>query len=227
MSGFSPSDFQGQIDALRFLKKEILIKVPQDAWALGGGTALSLFYFNHRLSFDVDLIVSNLQYMSFLSPKTYIDDIDKLRKEYIDLAHHIRITTTKDIKIDILFANKLTTIANHNLKIGSLELSVEDKSEILAKKLKYRKSENVARDIFDLAIGAKKEQNLLLSLLKDKAIAIDDLFEWNEKLEQVDNSWYLNEIEKVKPYDEYIDIGKDAINIIQKEISRAKNEYLE
>ena len=52
--------FKPQIEALEFLQKHILSKIPKEFknyYAFGGGTALSLCYFQHRLSFDIDIFV--------------------------------------------------------------------------------------------------------------------------------------------------------------------------
>jgi predicted nucleotidyltransferase component of viral defense system len=52
--------FKQQIQVLEFLQKHIFSKIPKEFkkyYAFGGGTALSLCYFHHRLSFDVDIFI--------------------------------------------------------------------------------------------------------------------------------------------------------------------------
>ena len=68
-----------QIDTLKSvyyeLIKDIEEKVTLDTWwVFGGGTALSIFYFNHQKSCDIDIFVSESQVFDFLNPKWYIDE---------------------------------------------------------------------------------------------------------------------------------------------------------
>src|SRR3546814_16935583 len=58
------SDWQGLLrDAIRLL--DTLKEPPK--WTFGGGTALAVFY-EHRISYDVDIFLSNAEAVTDLSP---------------------------------------------------------------------------------------------------------------------------------------------------------------
>ncbi len=73
MNGFWDS-FTDQLSALEAAYVDILRRIPLDTWSFGGGTALALFYLQHRTSYDVDIFVHDPQYFSFLSPKWFMDE---------------------------------------------------------------------------------------------------------------------------------------------------------
>jgi len=72
--------FKEQIETLEFLESNVLSKIPKSFkkyYAFGGGTALSLCYYQHRLSFDIDLFVYDNQFKK-------IDNIIDIIKTNID-----------------------------------------------------------------------------------------------------------------------------------------------
>ena len=173
-------NFDKQIEAFNSIYDEVLYKIPKDSWSLGGGTALSIFYFQNRLSFDIDIFINDPQYFSFLSPKWYIDESDIFNNSYQELANHIKLTTKKSIKIDFLLSPPLT---KENLKLKTLpnidfDFFVDSVDEIIAKKIKYRKEDNLARDIFDIAISLKKDSTLLSRLYNQDIILLEDIILW-------------------------------------------------
>lgn len=95
--------YKNQIEALESFYPIIKASsIPIENISFGGGTALALYYFQHRLSFDIDLFLSDNQYMNFLSPKLWVDDTANFSSNYMEQAHHIRLDTINNIKIDIL-----------------------------------------------------------------------------------------------------------------------------
>ena len=86
-----------------------------------------MYYFQHRLSFNIDLFLSEQQYLSFFSPKLWIDDFDSFNdSEYIDKYNHIGVVTTTEIKLDILFTNKL-----YLYTIGYIHINVQNAARFL------------------------------------------------------------------------------------------------
>lgn len=78
MNGYL-NNFKPQIEALIQVYDELISdidsKLPVDDWWLfGGGTALAIFHFNHRKSFDIDIFVTEAQAFDYLDPKWYIDE---------------------------------------------------------------------------------------------------------------------------------------------------------
>ncbi len=70
---FIKENYSYQIQALEqfypVIKSAISQGVLPYGIRFGGGTALAMYYFQHRLSFDIDLFLTNQQYLSFFSPK--------------------------------------------------------------------------------------------------------------------------------------------------------------
>lgn len=69
-SDFIEEHYKDQIIALDLFFKESGAKhIPSSKIRFGGGTALAIYYFQHRLSFDIDLFVSDVQYLDYIRPK--------------------------------------------------------------------------------------------------------------------------------------------------------------
>jgi hypothetical protein len=65
MSGYL-KNFEKQIDALSKVYYELIHDIEnkvslENWWVFGGGTALAMFHFNHRKSFDIDIFVTEAQ----------------------------------------------------------------------------------------------------------------------------------------------------------------------
>jgi len=78
MNGYL-KNFKKQIDTLNDVYYELIKPIEDKAtlknwWVFGGGTALSIFHFNHRKSFDIDIFVTEAQLFDFLNPKWFIDE---------------------------------------------------------------------------------------------------------------------------------------------------------
>ena len=75
------NNFSQQINALNSVYYELLAPIEKQStlnnwWVFGGGTALSMFHFNHRKSFDIDIFITEAQLFDFLNPKWYIDETE-------------------------------------------------------------------------------------------------------------------------------------------------------
>lgn len=69
MSGYL-KNFEKQIDALNRVYYELIQDIENQAtlknwWVFGGGTALAMFHFNHRKSFDIDIFITEAQGFDF------------------------------------------------------------------------------------------------------------------------------------------------------------------
>ena len=84
----------------------------------------------------------------------------------------------------------------------------------MAKKIVFRKKDNKARDIFDIAVAISKDEKIIDSLLKNKRITQEDLQILLNALETINIEKYNITIELVEPIDEYITLAKMAPNFI-------------
>ncbi len=227
LSGFLVN-FKEQIEALENTYNEILKNIPVNAWSFGGGTALAIYHFEHRMSFDIDIFVNDVQYFSYLSPKWFIDDSEVFKSNYAESATNIKLTTKNDIKVDFIVSPNLTNIKpskNDKLDLG-FDFYVDSIEEIISKKIRYRKEMNLTRDIFDIALAITKDSTLFKRLQSNNTINLDEIFVWQNALSELNQKEYLNEIDIVSPVDEFKNIAVNAKDIILSgidELMRVKN----
>ena len=99
-----------QQDVLKALSGKV------DDFYLAGGTALSLFYFQHRLSVDLDFFASDFVYSDVKRMVTYLENA--LRKKITIKGQNLRGKTAKIVVYDVHFT------ANETLKIDFVEDTV-------------------------------------------------------------------------------------------------------
>ena len=223
---FIKEHYIDQIETLNDFIKDAYPNLPnQDSSRIrfGGGTALAIYYFQHRLSFDVDLFVQDPQIMNYLSPKHWLEDSSTFGDEtYIDFANHIRVLSAKNkIKLDVLVSqdNLANCLVDDSNNLFNATVHVESIEDIIAKKIVHRRKGNFTRDIIDIAIAIEKE-NILEKLLKIKAITKQDINELNSALDTLDKNKYNYELEIVKPFEKYLKTARNAPIFIQKECNR-------
>lgn len=210
-----------QIDAFNSFIEDAYTYLPENDHSLirfGGGTALAIYYFQHRLSFDIDLFVTDVQMLNYLSPKHWIEETSNFADRYIDLSNHIRVLHKKNnIKIDILVTDK---VSNNNLidstnSIFNKTIYIESIEEIIAKKIVYRRKDNLTRDIIDIAISIKHGNNTLKRLFDEEMINLKDIEELYQALLSLDIDTYSEELEIVAPFEKYLEDAQNAPEIIK------------
>jgi len=221
---FIKEHYGEQIHALNSFIEDAYSSLPsQDHSTIrfGGGTALALYYFQHRLSFDIDLFVTDVQILNYLSPKHWIDETNKFNtSKYIDLSNHIRVLEKKNnIKVDVLASQYASYdyLCDNSKEIFCSDVYVESIEDIIAKKIVYRRNDNLTRDIIDIAIAIKLKDSILHNMLESGLINKQDLSELKNSLEHLDRETFLEEIEIVAPFENYIDDAKNAPEIIKNE----------
>ena len=223
MNGYL-KNFKPQIDTLKSVYSELIQDIEgkvtiQNWWVFGGGTALSIFYFNHRKSFDIDIFVNESQVFDFLDPKWYIDEsmiFDSYDYRFDGANKHLKLRTKDHIKVDFLVNEAvIKKPIKNNLLDLDFDLYYESVEDIIAKKVKYRKEDNLTRDIFDLAVSIEDNEEILTNLLLSKFISRDDLQKLKNSLKNLNEDIYKIELEKIEPNGEkYQKIAKNAKQII-------------
>jgi predicted nucleotidyltransferase component of viral defense system len=224
---FIKEHYSEQIHALNSFIEDAYRFLPNQDYStirFGGGTALAMYYFQHRLSFDIDLFVTDIQILNYLSPKHWIDETDKFNSsKYIDLSNHIRVLEKKNnIKVDVLVSQSASSdyLLDDSKDIFCSDVYVESIEDIIAKKIVYRRNDNLTRDIIDIAIAIKVQDSILLDMLESGLINKQDLKELKNSLEHLDRATFEEEIEIVAPFENYIDDSKNAPEIIKKECQK-------
>lgn len=213
---FILATYAKQIKALNDLIHECKKLLPNNDLSFmrfGGGTALAIYHFQHRKSFDIDLFVTDPQILGYLSPKHWLEDSHLFNTaKYIDLANHIRLLTKENIKIDILVSQDFIShaIIDDSKVFFSENIYVESLEDILAKKIVYRKDQNKSRDIIDLGVALYHDAFIFEKLLNSEAITRQDLHDLNEALKRLDMQRYLDEIDLVAPVEAYLEVAKSA-----------------
>lgn len=135
----------------------------QHRWTLGGGTGLAL-KIDHRVSYDVDLFVEDAAFLHALSPNRNsaareITDLWQEPGNYIKLEH-------ADGAIDFILAVRQTELTPWLYRFVDREIRVEQPAEIIAKKLRYRGSQLLPRDIFDLLAVQRFDPSHILTAVR-------------------------------------------------------------
>lgn len=227
MSGYL-NNFEQQISTLNSVYYELLAPIEKQStlknwWVFGGGTALAMFHFNHRKSFDIDIFITESQLFDFLNPKWYIDEtnlFDSNEYRFDGINHHVQLKTKDDIKVDFLLNESIINkpIKNEIIKLD-YKLFYESIEDIVAKKIKYRKQDNLTRDIFDIAVAIFFDKKIIEKLVFSRFISFDDLDILNSSLDRLDEKKYILELEKIEPQTKkFENIALNAKNIIQKSI---------
>lgn len=116
-------------------------------WTLGGGTALAL-KIHHRISYDIDIFLEDAGLLRALSPNR-----NKASRAITDRwqepGHTLKLEREEGA-IDFIVGARLTDLTPWLYNFKNRGVPVEEPAEILAKKLNYRGSRIVPRDIFDI-----------------------------------------------------------------------------
>ena len=153
-------------------------------WRFGGGTMLMLD-FNHRYSKDIDIFITDPQYLTFFSPRLN-DTAEEFATEYVEAAHYLKIIG-KGGDIDFVISPTLTSEPTAVRKIRGRTVTTETPVEIVAKRAFYRAAGFTSRDLFDMALVLERcpdDCEREAKVLRERAqIIIDRLQEHRERLE--------------------------------------------
>lgn len=221
---FVKKHYADQIQALNWLIEERFGKLPASKNALlrfGGGTALAMYHFQHRLSFDIDLFATDAQVLGYFSPKMWLEESRYFKSEdYIEQADHIGILSHNNIKVDILVSSNFSSNPHidSSRNFFQADVFIEDIEDIIAKKIVFRNDQNKTRDIIDIAVSLTSNKALLSDLLISGAVHLEHLLKLNESLKHLDKDRFQMELEIVEPFEEYREVSVNAPNIVLSEI---------
>jgi len=141
------SNWQGLLrDAIGLL--DTLKDAP--TWTFGGGTALAVFY-GHRISYDIDIFLSNADAVTDLSParnpatKTLLGE-----HGYQFPGNYLKLELGRG-EIDFILAGRRTDDPTQPYEFEGRTILIETPWEAAIKKVFYRSSTFKVRDVFDLA----------------------------------------------------------------------------
>ena len=194
----------------------------QEVSALGGGTALAAYYWNHRYSTDIDIFIYDKEDKKhLLKDSNWTENIKVAMQNigyiggFINHPVYSEITIDKDSKIQFFDVIKKSKVPFQKVQLWDREILVETVEEIIAKKIYYRGDKGNARDLFDIAVAFHKEPDILKKtiLKKDK---IKALFQTVKNIynSQDLKDLYLEEIKQMNPNNKYDIVAKNTIEYL-------------
>jgi hypothetical protein len=170
-------------------------------WSFGGGTALSILFYQHRMSYDIDIFSED-----FSAIQRLIENKEEIAKNLgIDMievrSSNTGVTFGLDdggLKLDFVYSPALSS-EPYVIKdvFGYTNIKVQTPLEIIAKKLKHREKATI-RDFVDYAIVEERAQ-LLTKLKSEGIVDIERYFDVIEKFNNFDSSLFNEELENLLP----------------------------
>lgn len=153
--------------AIAIIDQANALGIGMDDWTFGGGTALML-QIGHRDSHDVDLFISDAQYLPFLNPEIQGFDLGLPPNSYeTDGTKALKIVFDGIGEIDFICCASVTIHPYARANVLGRHIRRELPAEIIAKKIMFRGSRLQPRDMFDIAASsiALGEDALVAALL--------------------------------------------------------------
>lgn len=164
--------------AMRVLDAAIKAGVPAEDWSFGGGTVLMLKHW-HRFSKDIDIFVSDPQYVTSFSPRVN-DRAEDDSQGYDEQSQYVKLYYPEG-EVDFVASPVISSTPFSFETILGREVRVETPLEIVAKKIRYRADSFKARDIYDLALVLERHPEYAPELVAFLAEQRDPLRERLEK----------------------------------------------
>ncbi len=147
--------------ALAIIDEANAAGAPARGWSFGGGTVLMRRH-RHRISKDVDIFVPDPQWLGYLTPRLN-SKAELLVPDYVEQAGFLKLYFPEG-EIDFVVSSPLTPDPTTTEIVFDREVEVETSAEIIAKKVWHRGAEFTGRDLFDFALVAGKEPDVLAKI---------------------------------------------------------------
>jgi hypothetical protein len=138
-------------------------------WSFGGGTSLAVFY-DHRISYDVDIFVSSSDTLTELSPARNPATKALLAGRGYQFPGNYLKLQLESGEIDFIVAGRRTSDPVQGWEFEGARIDIDTPWETAVKKMFYRPSTFKVRDAFDLAAVVDRHGTELRSHL----IAVED-----------------------------------------------------
>jgi Nucleotidyl transferase AbiEii toxin, Type IV TA system len=133
-------------------------------WSFGGGTSLAAFY-DHRISYDVDIFVSSSDTLTDLSPARNPATKALLAGRAYQFPGNYLKLQLENGEIDFIVAGRRTTDPVQSWEFEGRAIDIDTPWETAIKKMFYRPSTFKVRDAFDLAAVVDRNAERLQSHL--------------------------------------------------------------
>jgi len=175
---------------------------PPPSWSFGGGTALAVFY-DHRISYDVDLFVKSADTLRDLSPgrnaatKALLDG-----RQFQFPGNYLKLEMAEG-EIDFIVGSHHTCNPTQPWVFEGREIAIETPWETAIRKIFYRSSTFKVRDVFDLAAVIENDGENLKSNLNEVEDRLDRLIDRLDALSATYEKSVVNDVnptDKGRPY---------------------------
>lgn len=204
--------------AMAIIDQANALGIGMEDWTFGGGTALML-QIDHRDSHDIDLFVSDAQYLPFLNPETQGFELALLPSSYeTDGARALKIAFDGVGEIDFICCPPVTAQPTKRVLLRGRDVNLKTPAEIIGKKIMFRGARLQPRDMFDIAAASiALGEDELAAALSDfgtsSQVALNVARNMNPDLARTVMSWLMT-----KPG--YYDLPETAQDITCRVLSR-------
>jgi hypothetical protein len=198
---------------------QILSDYNIENWSFGGGTALSALYYEHRMSYDIDIFSED-----FSAIQRLLDHKEEIAKNLGIGMIEVTSSTTGitfglddgGLKLDFVYSPALSSEPYVTKDVfGRKGIKVQTPLEIIAKKLKHREKATI-RDFVDYAIVEERSQ-LLTKLKFEGIVDIERYFDVIDKFNNFDEVLFNEELKNLLPNQKLTkDNFSETINNIMK-----------
>jgi predicted nucleotidyltransferase component of viral defense system len=195
----------------------------KDISALGGGTALASYYWNHRFSTDIDIFIyGEEEYKDLLKPNKWSANIqDKMSKlgykgDFKVQTIYLELALNESEKMQFFDVFPFTGIPYIEIELWNTNFKIETVEEIIAKKINFRCEKGNARDLFDIALSIHKKPDILAHMGRLKYKRIELLFETVSSIRNDKNlkDEYLAEINEMNPHQDFKELSLITIDYL-------------
>ena len=183
---------------------QILEDYEIEEWSFGGGTALSYCYYQHRMSYDIDIFLEDFSAISILlENKNEIANnlgipIDLVKASSSNLTFILK-QNDEGLKLDFLYGTALTSTPYCSKNIFEFQkIVVQTPIEILARKLKHRETVTI-RDFVDFSF-AEQQEAILTKLKSENIVDIDRFFDVIKQFNDFDELTFNQELDYLNSY---------------------------
>ena len=187
--------------------------LPRLEWTIGGGTVL-MFKYHHRLSHDIDIFITDAQYLTVLSPRLN-DKVEDLTTHYREDSQHVKLIFDDLGEVDFVSAPRLVANSTQAATIHGREVLLDKPEEIIAKKCFYRADGFTARDVFDMAVFLAKDPSVVKKNLGILTARSEDI-QRRLAFYATNKSHWDREISLVRPLPGFGQYSQQALSMVQK-----------
>jgi nucleotidyltransferase AbiEii toxin of type IV toxin-antitoxin system len=183
-----------------------------DHWTFGGGTALML-QLDHRESHDIDIFLNDPQQLPFLDPQKQDFRFNIQLEDYEgDGVRSLKLVFGIG-EIDFIVASSLTSVPTIRRQIEGENVQLETVPEIIAKKVFYRGSGIMPRDIFDIAAAGKENADAIIRELRSYKAQVAQTL---ASLARINPEFVNSSIADLVIKDQYQELAKTALETSKK-----------